>query len=143
MLDRNVDLAMVMPLIREKVEAGGTVRLSPKGTSMLPMLKMGRDSVDLVKPPAKLKKYDLPLYVRDDGSYILHRVVKVGDTYTCIGDNQYVYEEGVRPDQIIAVVTAFHHDGKRYSVKDLRYWLYCRYWKATRWYRKKRLKIRG
>ena len=67
----------LMPLISERLSAGGSVRFSPHGTSMLPMLKDGRDQVVLSPLPDKLKKYDLPLYRRENGQYVLHRIVKV------------------------------------------------------------------
>lgn len=110
---------------------------------MSPMLRNGKDFVELSAPPQKLKKYDLPLYQRDNGEYVMHRVVRTGKTYTCIGDNQFVLETGIRPDQIIAVVTAFTRKGKRYSVKNLSYRLYCRLWHFTRPLRKLRSKLRG
>ena len=103
MPERIVELEQVLPLLQETVSRGNRFRFSPKGTSMRPMLIMGRDSVELIKAPEKLKKYDIPLYRRDDGQFVLHRVVKVGESYTCIGDNQFVYETGVRPEQILAV----------------------------------------
>ena len=97
-------LDALMPLIRERLEAGQTVRFSPMGISMLPMLRQGKDSVVLSPVPEKLKKYDLPLYRRPDGQYVLHRIAEVGDTYTCIGDNQFRMEPGVEHGQILALV---------------------------------------
>ena len=122
----------LMPLIRERLAAGQSVRFSPKGISMLPMLRQGKDSVELSPLPSGLKKYDLPLYQRDDGSYVLHRVVRVARTYTCMGDNQFAEESGVRPDQMIALVTAFYRGARRYSVEHPVYRLYCRLWYHSR-----------
>lgn len=122
----------LMPLFMERLAAGQKVRFSPRGVSMLPMLRQGRDCVILSPVPEKLNKFDLPLYRRDNGKYVLHRVVGVGDTYVCIGDNQFDFEQGLRHDQMIAVVTAFCRDGKEYSVRDPRYWLYCRIWHYSR-----------
>ena len=102
----------LVPLFRERLEAGQQIRFSPKGISMLPMLRDGRDTVVLSPAPEYLKKYDLPLYRRDNGTYVLHRVIHVGETYTCIGDNQFLYETGVRRDQVIAIVTGFRRDGR-------------------------------
>ena len=121
-----------MPLIRERLDAGGTVRFSPQGISMLPMLRQGKDSVTLSKAPEKLKKYDLPLYQRDNGKYILHRIVDVGDSYTCIGDNQFILESGVRRDQVIAIVTSFTRNGREILVTSCSYQLYCRFWHYSR-----------
>ena len=57
----------LMPLIRERLDAGQRVKFSPRGVSMLPMLRQGIDTVTLSPLPEKLKKYDLPLYRRTDG----------------------------------------------------------------------------
>lgn len=103
---------------------------------MRPMLRQGVDSVVLSPLPEKLKKYDLPLYQRDNGQYVLHRIVKVGETYTCIGDNQFALENGVRPDQMIALVCAFTRGKREYDVLHPGYWLYCRLWHHSRWLRR-------
>lgn len=125
-------LETVMPLIREYLSAGKSVKFSPRGISMLPMLRQGIDAVVLSPVTAELRKYDLPLYQRDDGHFVLHRIVKTGKTYTCIGDNQFVLEAGLRHDQMIAVVTAFYRAGKYHSVSEPGYRLYCRFWHYSR-----------
>ena len=121
-----------MPLFRECLAAGQSVRFSPRGVSMLPMIRQGIDSVVISPLPDILKKYDTPLYQRDDGKYILHRIVEVGDTYTCIGDNQFDPETGVRQDQMIALVTGFYRGEKYHSVNESAYRLYCRFWHYSR-----------
>lgn len=133
---KDVALDTLMPLIREKLAAGESVRFSPRGISMLPMLRQGLDTVTISPPPEKLQKYDLPLYQRDNGKYILHRVIAVGDTYTCLGDNQFGKEQGVRHDQIIGLVTEFTRGEKTVSVKAWHYRLYCRFWAWTRFPRR-------
>ena len=132
-----------MPLIRETLAAGQNVVFSPKGTSMLPMLRQGMDSVTLSSVVGRLKKYDLPLYQRENGQYVLHRVIDVGDTYTCIGDNQFILEQGVRHEQIIAVVTKFSRDGREISVSSVGYQIYCRVWAFSRPVRHLALRIRN
>ena len=122
-----------MTLVRECLTAGHRVRYFHfRGVSMLPMLREGKDSVLLSPLPEKLRKYDVPLYRRDDGKYVLHRIVAAGETYTCIGDNQFVYEYGLCHDQMIALVTSFTRGEKEYSVTDWRYRLYCRFWHHSR-----------
>lgn len=128
----SVALDAMMPLIRERLAAGQSVRIYPRGTSMLPMIVQGRDSVVLSPLPDKLKKFDLPLYQRANGQYVLHRVVKVGETYTCLGDNQFVVETGLSHGQMIAVVTSFSHNGKEYSANCSSYRAYRAFWFATR-----------
>ena len=122
----------LMPLIREQLEAGRQVRFSPRGVSMLPMLRQGIDSVLLSPAPQGLRKFDLPLYRRENGAYILHRVVEVGETYTCIGDNQFQPERGVKHEQIIAVVTEFYRGSRRISVTHPGYRIYCGIWHYSR-----------
>lgn len=122
----------LVPLIQEALSAGRTVQLSPRGTSMLPMLRQGIDSVVLSPVPETLRKYDLPLYRRENGKYVLHRIIDVEGIYTCMGDNQFSREPGIRHDQMIAVVTAFYRDGKKYSVSNPGYRLYCRIWYHSR-----------
>lgn len=126
----------LMPLIAECLSNGQSVTFSPRGVSMLPMLRQGLDCVTLSPVQGRLKKYDLPLYRREDGHYVLHRIVAVGDTYTCIGDNQYRVEHGVRHEQIVAVVSAFSRGDKQYTVDHLGYRLYCRVWHYSRFARR-------
>lgn len=131
-LKKAVQLEQLMPLFREQLQKGESVRFYPYGTSMLPMLRQGIDSVVLSPLPEKLKKYDLPLYQRAGGQYVMHRIVRVGDTVTCIGDNQFVLEKGLSREQMIGIVTAFYRGEKRHSVTEPGYWLYCRIWHYTR-----------
>lgn len=136
-------LEQLLPLIQETLAQGKTFQFSPRGVSMQPMLIQGRDTVTLAPVDRELKKYDLPLYRRDNGAFVLHRIVKVGDTLTCIGDNQYELEPGIRRDQVVAVVVAFTHGGESVAVTDLRYQIYCRLWHWSRGLRKLLIRAKG
>lgn len=133
---KEVRLELLLPLIEEQLQNGQSVRFIPNGTSMMPMLRDGMDQVLLSPLPARLKKYDLPLYRRENGQFVLHRVVAVGETYTCVGDNQFDLEHGLRHEQMIGVVTAFTRNGKTYNVNSLSYRLYCRLWYYSRFLRR-------
>lgn len=130
--EKQLSMEQIVSLIRESLAEGKTVRFSPKGDSMKPMLRQGKDSVVLSSVPERLKKYDLPLYQRKDGKYVLHRIVAVGDTYTCLGDNQLKQESGLEHAQMIALVTGFYRGKKYHSVHEPLYWLYCRLWYPVR-----------
>ena len=117
-----------MPLIQEALAAGKSVSFSPMGFSMLPMLRQGIDTVTLSPISGELRKYDLPLYRRENGKYILHRIIRAGETYTCMGDNQLEPETGLHRDQMIAVVTAFTRGDRTIPVTNACYRLYCRIW---------------
>ena len=111
-------------LIIEVVNGGGEFELYPRGTSMLPLIVEGRDSVRLVKPK-NLKVDDIALYKRDDGQFVLHRIVAAnGDIFDMCGDHQFVVENGIRRDQIIAKVGAMTINGKLVKTDDKRYLAY-------------------
>jgi hypothetical protein len=113
------------PLIQEILAESGEVSFVSAGTSMLPTIRDRQDTVTLVKPQGKLKKGDIPFYRRDNGQYILHRVVYVnGDTYVMCGDNQWENEYNIRHDQIIGVLQSFDRKGKTHKVTDLDYRFY-------------------
>ena len=133
----------LMPLIREVLDTGRSVSFSPMGTSMLPMLRQGIDTVTLSPVTGELRRYDLPLYRRDSGKYVLHRIIAVGETYTCMGDNQFVPEPGLRRDQMIAVVTAFTRGGRTIPVTSPGYRLYCRLWVASAPQRKRLRRVKN
>ena len=131
-----VSLEEIMPVIREQIANDCSVTFSPRGVSMLPMLKEGRDTVTISAPPEKLKKYDIILYQRTNGKYVLHRIVGVGETYTCIGDNQFVLEKGIKREQIIAVCTSFTRGGKKHSVNAPFWRAYAVFWHYSRFPRR-------
>lgn len=121
----------LMELVRGRLKAGQRVRYLPfRGVSMLPMLRQGRDGVELAPLPERLKKYDLPVYQYPNGKYVMHRIVDVKDScYICLGDNTIEYES-VYPEQMIGVVSAFKRGDKRISVDAPAYQFYCRVWCA-------------
>ena len=127
----------LMPLIEERLAAGYAVRYLPfRGVSMLPMLRQGKDSVELSPLPEKLAKYDLPVYRRPNGQLVMHRVWEVKeDHYICMGDNTEAYEK-IYPEQMIGLVSAFKRGEKRIEVTDPGYQRYCRVWRWTRPFRK-------
>lgn len=125
-----------MPIIEERIALGHSVALSVRGTSMLPTLKEGRDSVVLSPINGELKRYDIPLYKRRDGGYVIHRIVGLCDgKYTMAGDNQYVYEKGIEQSQIIAVVTAIRRDGREILTDSKKHRLWARFLHHTRFVR--------
>ena len=96
---------------------------------MMPMLRQRRDLLIIERPRRPLRQYDVPLFKRDSGKYILHRILQVRpDGYVLCGDNQWRREYGVREEQIIGVLTAFVRDGREIQVTDRGYRLYVHLW---------------
>ncbi len=120
-----VKLEEMLPVMNEILDSGGEVSFTPNGNSMRPMLHFGRDEITIRKPSGRLKKYDLPLYQRENGKFILHRIIGENkDGYIARGDNQLEKEYGITDSQIIGVVTKFKRNGKSYSVNGFFYKLY-------------------
>ena len=133
-MTREVGMNALSPLIEEILKTGGTATLTVTGNSMWPMLHHQVSRVRLA-PVGELKKGDLPLYRRDNGAYVLHRILSVepDGTYTCCGDNQWHPEKGLRREQMLAVVTDFCRTGEYWvSGNDRKYRLYTRIWMAAR-----------
>lgn len=137
-LNKEVSFDDFIDIIAEKLNNGGTVTFTPRGKSMLPMLRDGEDVVVLSKPTARLKLFDIPLYKRKDGTYVLHRIVDFdrNGNYVLCGDNQFVLEKGITDNDIIGVVTAFYRKGKAYTVNSLRYRMYVNAWHNIRYIRR-------
>lgn len=125
-MNKKVTMQELLPFIEEALNNDKTFTIPITGTSMLPLLVQGRDTVTLKKCDVPLKKGDLPLYRRKDGAFVLHRIVKVNsdNSYTMCGDNQFLKEKGIEHSQIIGVVTEIKRKDKTFSVEDKKYQLY-------------------
>lgn len=107
---------------------------------MLPMIREKMDLLVIERPKdwdtlspgsrnQKLKKYDIPLYRRDCGKYVLHRVIKVKKNgYVICGDNRYHREYGINDRHILGVLTAIIRNGEKISLKKMPYRCYVHLW---------------
>jgi hypothetical protein len=127
---KTLSLAELEPLIREVFQSGQTFQLPVTGTSNLPTLSGSRDYVILDQVERPLRKCDLPLYQRDSGQYVLHRIVSVqkDGTFTCCGDNQWKKEAGLRPDQVVGVTVGLIRKGRAFTTRQIGYRLWVRTW---------------
>ncbi|MGN1433328.1 MAG: S26 family signal peptidase [Ruminococcus sp.] len=96
------------------------------GTSMLPLLKQGRDFFIVEKRNNRqLKKFDVVLYKRQPDSYVLHRIINIENgNYVIMGDNCINKEYGITDKDIIAVMTGFIRNGRQHSTCEFFYKLY-------------------
>lgn len=117
------------------------------GTSMMPLLNQNADTVRLVQAPERLKKYDIPLYVRPSGEYVLHRIVKVCDGYYVIRGDNTNYTEIVPFDWVIALADGCSKNGVWHSFDEPEMMRYAirtvRFWYIRNFFRKLRNKIRS
>ena len=89
------------------------------GDSMFPIIR-ARDLliIEAVKEP--LKVGDVPLYKRDSGQYVLHRIVAIKKgKYSMKGDNRTFIEKGITDKHIIGVLTGIVRNGKTYPAETL------------------------
>ncbi|MBQ4167123.1 MAG: hypothetical protein II590_02845 [Clostridia bacterium] len=131
----HAQLSQMEALMEEKLREGGSVSFSPKGVSMLPMLRAEGDTVTLEKPPARIKKGTVALFISREGDeerFVLHRLVKTrgGELVFC-GDNRREPDPPVKKEAVIGVVTAYESRGKAHSPSEPWYRLYSFWMVAT------------
>lgn len=123
----------------EELKEKGVLVYTNVGTSMRPLIRQGKD-VMIIKSfdnCCKLKKMDVPLYKRENGQYVLHRIIKVTkDGYVIRGDNTYSNEYGVTDSQILGVLSGVIRNGKEISVNSFWYKVYSYFWLYTYYIRK-------
>ena len=133
-MSNNFTVGDLIPAIKDVIENGNEASFTPNGRSMRPFIIGGKDKVSLIKPVFPLKKYSVPLYLRKDGSVILHRIVKTfiksdGTTgYVMRGDNTFSDEYTVEEKDIIAVMNHFMHNGKWHCASSPFYIFLCKTW---------------
>lgn len=113
----------------EEISRTGKLIYTNVGNSMMPLIREKRDLLIISKVSGRLKKYDVPLYKRDSGQYVLHRILKVRkDDYIICGDNRWKKEYGITDRHIIGVLTGVVRNGKTISVNNRMYRLYVHLW---------------
>lgn len=123
----------------EELKEKGVLVYTNVGTSMRPLIRQGKDVMIIKRFDncCKLKKMDVPLYKRENGQYVLHRIIKVTkDGYVIRGDNTYSNEYGVTDSQILGVLTGVIRNGKEISVNSFGYKVYSYFWLYTYYIRK-------
>ena len=105
----------------QAIEKYGFYIATPIGTSMMPLLRERKDTVKLVAPN-NIKKYDVVLYMRNDKTLVLHRIIRVkNDLFTMCGDNQFMLEKNIKRSQIIAVMEGFYREEEYIPTTDKTY----------------------
>ena len=85
------------------LERDGRLVYTNVGTSMMPLLRERRDLMVIEKKgQERLHWLDVPLFKRDNGQYVLHRVMWVRkNDYVICGDNQWYLERGITDKHIL------------------------------------------
>ena len=113
----------------EELAEHGKIIHTNVGTSMMPLLRQNRDVMIIERPKGRLKRYDVPLYKRNNGQYVLHRILKVREKdYVICGDHCTEKEYGITDEQIIGVLTGIIRDGKTITANNFWYKVYYHLW---------------
>lgn len=104
------------------MEEGREVNFTPLGSSMLPFIRGGKDSVILRKMPA-IEVGDIALVRLEGPRYVLHRVIrKDGDNLTLMGDGNIAGTESCTVDDVLGTVTAVIKGKRRVIPGKGRWW---------------------
>lgn len=117
--------------LEEILKEQGRLVLTAEGNSMLPCIRPKKDVLILVPVKEKVCRHQVILYRRENGAYVLHRVMETLDhnSYVLCGDNQYRKEYGVQEGQILAVLTGFYRGNKYIDCeKNEKYKRYVKLW---------------
>lgn len=103
---------VLLPEVAKFLEEGREVVLSPKGNSMLPFIREGKDSVILKKLPTE-EVGDIVL-AKLPGRYVLHRIVdEDSNRLTLMGDGNLRGTESCTRDDVLGSVIYIVRGGKR------------------------------
>ena len=112
----------------EELSHAGTVAFPVKGVSMQPLIKAGHDAVFVAAKQGRLDRYDVGLFKRDNGEYVLHRALAVQEEgYLFCGDSQ-TFTETVREDQVLGTMQGLVRKGKTVDLDGKAYRAYVVLW---------------
>lgn len=111
-----MDSAAGSDFIKRLLEENAVVPLCVTGSSMMPTLKPGRDSVLLEKcSEASFRTGQILLYERSDCSLVLHRIRKRQGEKLIMNGDSHCWCESIRREQAIACVSHIIRNDKRIS----------------------------
>ncbi len=107
----------------------GVLHTTTTGDSMAPLLKNHQSVVRYRPKTGRLNKWDVPLVKRPDGTYVLHRIVKVLPSgYLTCGDNRRKNDPPVMEEEVIGVMDGYYKGETFVSVSDRSYRTYVFFW---------------
>lgn len=135
---------MINSSFEQEIQKNGSIIYPIVGTSMMPLLRQHKDFVVIKKIDRKLKKYDVPLYKRNNGQYVLHRIIKITTNgYIIRGDNCFNNEYDITDNNIIGVLDYIVRDNKIIKKNNPRYVIYYHLWCDCYFVRKFIIKLKS
>ena len=128
--------------IEESIVRNGFHLSTVVGDSMMPLLRQGKDLVKVVPLTKPLEKYDIVLFKRPTGEYVLHRIVKAkSDYYVICGDNRFLREK-IPFNWIVGVAESVFIDNEEVQMSDERQLNYAKKICGRFWSRRIKTKIK-
>lgn len=151
---KKFDTVEYMQMVRQVIGEGREVVVPIRGNSMLPFLIEGRDAVCLAPVSGRLRRGDIAAYVRDDGSFVCHRILRAGeDGYYFVGDGQTVADvEGpVHRTQVFAKAVRVRRKGRWASPTSFWWQFFAHAWlwllpyrpALRRWHKRAWMRVHG
>lgn len=111
--------------IEEELATRGVFYATTVGDSMAPLFHTHEKVVRYKPVTCRLSRWDVPLVKREDGHYVLHRIVKVlPGGYITRGDNRRKCDPFVPEEQVVAVMDGYYEGETFVSVTDPDYLAY-------------------
>ena len=119
----------MMTDIENQLNKDGKLLWMTTGVSMQPMLTERTEQIVIEKLNGRPKLFDVVLYKRKSGAYVLHRIVRKNSAgYVIQGDN-CAYVEQVPIERILGVLVGFYRDDKYIDCrKNIKYRIYSVLW---------------
>lgn len=120
----------LLPILDE----GRSLKLPLSGLSMYPLLVGGRDEVLITSVSGtRLKRGDIVLYSRNDGTHVLHRIHHIKNSlYYMLGDAHSWIEGPIEEEDVLAVATAVIRKGKMIACNQYSYRIISGLWLLMR-----------
>ena len=115
--------------IEELLAEGKTVKVSPKGYSMYPLMVPGRDYAIIEPYKGGAKRCDVALFRRQGSILVIHRIYsKTDEGYFFVGDNQHELEGPIKEEQIKGIMVCVERKGHMLSCSNVFYRMVYHIW---------------
>ena len=115
--------------IEELLSKGQTVKVSPLGYSMYPLMVPGRDYAIIEPYKGNAKRCDVALFRRTGSILVIHRIYsKTKEGYYFVGDNQDELEGPIDESQIKGIMVSVDRKGHILSCSNIFYRIVYNMW---------------
>lgn len=126
---------------KTELEKNGAISFVAEGYSMWPIIKHRGNSVVIETKKDRLNVFDVGFYQRENGEFVLHRVIEVlPDGYLMCGDSQ-LFTEKVNEVQVFGKLVGFYKNVNYVDCNDEKYIKKVKKWYKNKLFRKIRIKF--